>query len=94
MLLQKLWQKKPTREFRFTPYYYKVNEPDDEEDGRRIRFRRLTGRHPVQQKSIGGLVVLALLIVFFLGYYWYTGVSTLRSYQLDDIKIEEIPGAK
>jgi hypothetical protein len=94
MLFQNLRQKKPSREFRFTPYYYEVKEPGEAEDGPRIRFRRIRSRAPVQQKSIRGFVVLALFIIFFLAYYWQAGLSSLRTYKLEDIRIEEIPGAK
>jgi cell division septal protein FtsQ len=80
------------RKFTITPYFYvKKNEEEESEGKHRIRFRRLRRKPAQGQKSIVRLAILAILILFFLYYFWGLVEQEKRTFKIEDVKIEEAP---
>jgi len=91
MLLPGFFKQRQARRFSFTPYYFEIKENEDEEDGARIKFRRVRRSKPPVRKSIRGLAVLALLILFGLFYFTRMVDREPRHFEIEDIRIEETP---
>lgn len=92
MFLQNFFGRRQVRQFHFTPFYYKEEvEEESEGTGPRIKFRKIRRGSPVAKKSIKGLVVLAVLLLFGFFYLWGLVNEETRSFQIEDIKIEETP---
>ncbi|MFQ5825139.1 MAG: hypothetical protein ACE5JB_13895 [bacterium] len=80
------------RKFTFTPFYYiKEDEKEKNKEQHRIKFKRLRHRTPHTQKSIVIMAVLVVLILFFSFYFWGLVKKEQRTFQIEDIKIEEAP---
>ncbi len=76
-----------TRRFSFTPYYYREQEED--EDQPRIRFRRLRRYERPKRRSVLGLVVIALILLWMLIYFTDLKNSA-RTMEMQDIRVEEV----
>jgi hypothetical protein len=84
-----LFKRREPRKFHFTPYYYQEEKEDPEyREGSRIKFQRLSNSAPVPRKSLRGMVMLLVLVILMLGYFWITAGDRMRSYDMDDIRIE------
>lgn len=92
MFLENFFKKRQSRRFHFTPYYYE-NEVDQEDagSGPRIKFKKIRRGAPVSKKSVRSLVFLAILLLFCLFYLWGLGNDEMRTFKIEDIKIEETP---
>ncbi len=82
--------KKVPRTFAYTPFYYKDEEGDESEETRRIHFRRIRGGLSVSKRSLRGMVMLVILILFCMAYFWHTVERQARRYDIESIRIEEV----
>ena len=83
------FNRREPRKFQYTPYYYQEEQEDPEyQDGPRIKFDRLSASAPVPRKSIRGMIMLLILVLLMLGYFWMTAGDRMRTYDIDDIRIE------
>jgi hypothetical protein len=80
-------QKVQTRRFSFTPYYYQ--EPEEDEDAPRIRFRRVRRFERPARKPVLGLVVIVVILLWMLFYFTDVKESS-RAIQMEDIRVEEV----
>ncbi len=87
MLFKKVFSRQETRKFGYTPYYYK--EEQDELDRERIKFRRIRGGMSVSSKSVRSMIFLALLVLTLIAYFWDMVGRETRTFEIEDIKIEE-----
>lgn len=91
MLLPGFFKERQVRRFSFTPYYFEIKDTEEDEDGPRIRFRRVRRSKPPARKSIRGLAMLAILILFGLFYFIHMVDREQRNFEIEDIRIEETP---
>lgn len=89
MLLPGFLNKRQVRRFSFTPFYLEVKNEEEEEEGR-IKFRRIRRSKPAVKKSVRGLALLAILILFCL-YYFSQMIQGDRRLEIEDIRIEQTP---
>ena len=92
MLLHGFFQKKEVRRFGFTPFYYEeIASEDSEETESRIKFRKILRSAPTAKKSVRSMLFLSVLLVVCLFYLWGLVNDETRTFQLEDIRIEETP---
>lgn len=81
--------KREPRQFKFTPYYYQMAaEQEEPENDHRIKFRRLSRRQRPGKKPVVRLLLIAVLLAFFLFYFWGTVEKSARTFKIEDIRIE------
>ena len=92
MVLHGFFQKKAVRKFGFTPFYYEEpDSADSEETESRIKFRKILRSTPAAKRSVRSMLFLAILLVVCLFSLWGLANDETRSFQLEDIRIEETP---
>lgn len=91
MFLENFFSRRPIRKFRFTPYYYIKQEDEEESNGPRIRFKKIRRGTVNTKKSILGMVILAVFLIFCLFYLWSSVEQEQRTFRIEDLKVEEVP---
>ena len=89
MFLHGFFQKKEVRRFGFTPFYYEEVASEETESG--IKFRKILRSAPAAKKSVRSMLFLSILLVVCLVYLWGLVNDETRTFQLEDIRIEETP---
>jgi len=80
-----------TRQFVYSPRFYQpVSNDDEEENERRIKFRRLTERKPVPKRSFWGMLIVILVLIFLIRYLFSVVKSEQQEFRFEDLKIETI----
>lgn len=74
------------RQFSFSPRFYKPDE--DEEENKRIQFRRLTARAPIKRRPFWWLFIMIVIIIFLIVYVNKTFRSDKEKFLFEDMKIE------
>lgn len=83
-----MFQKKlQTRRFTFTPYYY--HDQEEEEEHPRIHFRRIRQFERPQRRSVLGMIVVALILLWMVVYFTNVKTSS-RPMEMQDIQVEEV----
>lgn len=78
------------RQFEYRPRFFKP-ESDDENEGPRIKFRRLTERKkPDEKRSVIGMLVFIIILIFLLRYLYKMNKSHNEYEPMKEIKIEII----
>lgn len=79
-----------SRVFSYQPKYY---EPPNEEDENepRIKFRRIKSSRPLTRRSVTGLIIFAIILIFLLG-YWLNIDSSKNNeeFKFEEIEIKQI----
>ena len=91
MFSRSFFQKREVRKFGFTPFYYEDKvDGNGEETESRIKFRKILQSSPVAKKSVRGPFFLAMLVLVGLFYLWGLIKDETPTFQLEEIRIEEI----
>jgi hypothetical protein len=77
------------RRFEYSPRFFKP-ESEEEDDNRRIKFRRLTTRKPVTKRSFWGMLIIIILIIFLIRYFSSFGKSDKEEFRFEELKVETI----
>ena len=77
------------RRFEYQPRFYKPEDQEDE-DGPRIKFRRITERKTLQKRSPIGLIILILILIFLFRYLYNINKAEKENAPIKEIKIEVI----
>lgn len=91
MFFKDFFAKKEPRRFAYVPYYYRENDDQQQEAGSRIRFKRIRQGSHVSRKSIRGMLLMVVFIIVCLIYFWEMLEREMRTFEMESIKIEEIP---
>jgi len=92
MFFDVFFLKKQRRQFKFTTYYYKEPDYNEKDDTKpRIQFRQIRRGVILQKKAVRIKIFLLVLLLFFLYYFWGMINQDNRTFQLEDIKIEQAP---
>jgi len=78
------------RRFEYSPRFYKPETEEEEDDNRRIKFKRLTARKPVPKRSFWGMLILIVLIIFLIRYLSAIKSDKKEEFKFEDLKIETI----
>jgi len=92
MFLENFFVRRQVRQFSFTTYYY--TKPEDKEaegDQPRIQFRQIRRGTRLEKKPVKTKVALFLLLLFFMYYFWGLVSEEARTFQLEEIRIEQAP---
>jgi hypothetical protein len=77
-----------TRDFEYRPRFYTPLTEDDEEDNR-IKFRKLRKQTPVQKRSVMGMVIIIIVLMFLIRYLIKIS-SEENNAPIEQLKIEII----
>ena len=78
------------RQFGYSPRFYRPVSSDENENERRIKFRRLTERKPVPKRSFWGMLIMILLLILLIRYLFSVVRSEQQEFRFEDLKIETI----
>ncbi len=78
------------RQFQYVPRFYKPMEEGEDEDGPRIKFRRLIKREPRPKRSVWLLLILIFVLIFLLRYFLNVTKTDKQGFKFEDLKIETI----
>ena len=90
MLFHDFFARRHPRQFSFTTYYYQPAEEVDEQ-GPRIKFRRIRKNARTSKASTKNLTVLVLFFSFCLYYLWNLVEPNTQTFELENIRIEVAP---
>jgi len=76
------------KQFDYSPRFYKADE--DEEEKKRIKFRRLTARAPVKRRPTWWLFVMIVIIAFLVYYVSKTFKADDQKFLFEDVRIEVV----
>ena len=57
------------RGFEYFPFVHKESQTEDEEDGLRIKFRRIGNRPPAKRRPVIAFAILAVAVYVLLQYF-------------------------
>lgn len=78
------------RQFQYTPRFYKPEPEEEDENGPRIKFRRLIERRTTPKRPFWLVLILILVIVFVLRYFLGVTTKNQQDFKFEDVKIETI----
>lgn len=79
-----------TRQFEYSPRFYRPTSSDEDQSERRIKFRRLTERKPVPKRSFWGMLIMILVLIFLIRYLFSVVKSDQQQFRFEELKIETI----
>ncbi len=77
------------REFNYKPRFYKPASENDE-DEKRIKFRRLRRRPSVPQRSFVSKIIILIALILLLHYLFKIAFDTKKQAPIEELKIEII----
>ena len=77
------------RRFEYIPRFFNP-EPDDEDETKRIKFRRLIDRRANKGRSFIGMIVLIFILIFLIRYLHNISKAEKEEAPIREIKIEII----
>lgn len=78
------------RRFEYSPRFYKPESEGEDDDKRRIKFRRLTTRKPVSKRSFWGMLIIIALLIFLIHYFSTFKKSDKKEFKFEELRIETI----
>ncbi|MBC8185544.1 hypothetical protein H8E88_31035 [candidate division KSB1 bacterium] len=75
-----------TRDFEYRPRFYTPISEDDEEENR-IKFRKLRHSKPVPKRSLMGMVIIIVVLMFLIRYFFKIS-SEEHNAPIEQLKIE------
>ena len=78
------------RQFQYTPRYYKLKPKGEDDEGPRIKFRRLFERKPMAKRSFWILLVMIFVLIYLLRYFLAVTKADKQDFKFEDLKIETI----
>ena len=82
------FKKLKVREFEYKPRFFKPATEDDEEKNS-IKFRKLIHKTPVQRRSVVGMVII-IVVLMFLARYFFKISNDEKNAPIEQLKIEII----
>ena len=79
-----------TRGFEYFPFYFKESSLKEEDDGPRIKFRRLKSRPPSKGRPVIAFAILALVVFVLFLYFGELVKKDSKATKTGPFEVEEI----
>lgn len=76
------------RQFDYSPRFYNADE--DEEEKKRIQFRRLTNRAPAKRRPTWWMLIMIVILALLVYYVSKTFKADDQKFLFEDVRIEVV----